>query len=97
MADHNSTPRTPFAGSFFSARQTSSSNDPNIVSMGPRCCLSLVLHLDGQLETFCAHGNAVLIRPSTPRERARLITAHRELRALLENMNRAMDAGFYSG
>jgi len=57
---------------------------------------SITLHLNGQLETFCAHGHAVLIRDCSDREKAQLLTYHRERSALVESMGRALSAAFCS-
>ena len=88
MADYYCKSQSPFADSFFSANHAQG----NVVPIGQRSCLSLVLHLDGQLETFCVHANTVLIRPSTARERDQLIQTYEELSVLLQRMECALDA-----
>jgi len=105
MAAHSHSPGYPFASSFFSAnRFTPSSALCHKTNIAP-CAVenrvfgshsSIVLHLNGQLETFCALGHVVLIRNCSDCEKAQLLTYHRELSVLVESMGRALSAAFRS-
>jgi len=88
MAESDFKSSYPFAGSFFSA------NPPTSPALPFRFTpySSIVLHLNGQMETFCAHAHGVLIRNNTDREKAQLLSYYRELKRLVENMGRLMSA-----
>ena len=104
MAEHNSTPGTPFAGSFFLATHHNPSRVPAVMSLiglsrreviPPLLPLgeyysSVILQPNGHTETLHVQGDNLLLRDSTDYERAQLMFYYRDLTALVASLGREL-------